>query len=740
MEKINLQSLLKQMSIEEKVGQLVQLPTEFFKAGETTETTGPLEKLGLSKDYNVFNTGSALNVTNAKLIKEIQSNFLANSKHKIPLLFMADIIYGNKTVMPIPLAQSCSFDFEAIKDCASLIAAESYNDGYHVTFSPMLDIVRDPRWGRVMESFGEDVYVGKQFAKAMIQGFQGENSKLSSGHLAACLKHFACYGAPLAGRDYGAVDLSLQQFYEVHLPAYKAALDNGCKMVMTSFNTINGVPATGNKWLNRKVLRKELNFDGVLITDYAAIKELVVHGVVADEYEAAKLAMECGVDIDMKTAVFANNIEKLIANEDLNIDLLDEAVLRVLRLKEELGLFSNPYRGLEKPVSEQSVEDKKETVLNLARKTSVLLKNNGILPLDTKKKIALIGPHAELKGQFGMWAFLGERELSVDLKSALEKYFTADKLSYAEGSNILLDYSNLGFSTNAGDISKLFPVKNQEDLEKEALAVAQNSDIIVLAIGESMMESGEAASKTDLRLSQPQRNLIKKLAKLNKPMVALIYAGRPLLLSDIEEYFAAILYTWFPGTYGNIANAEILVGECNPSGKLSMTFPKNMGQIPIHYATYRSGRPIIADDVAYRFTSRYLDCSNAPLYPFGYGLNYSNFEITNIKSNKYEFTKDSLPIISATITNNSDIEGCEVVQLYIKDDVASISRPISELKATQRVQMAAWQSKTVEFKLEIEDLKFYNNELDYNSEPGTFTVSISNCSNDLENHVIIKLL
>lgn len=736
MSTIDIKEILSQLTLDEKIGQLVQLPGEFFKDDASTTITGPSAKLGLNKSYEVYNTGSILNVVNPVLIKEIQEKYLANSRHKIPLLFMADIIYGYKTILPIPIAQACSFDFEMIKKGAEVIANEAYNDGHHITFSPMLDIVRDLRWGRVMESFGEDVYVGKQYAQAMVEGFQGND--INEGHIAACLKHFAAYGAAVDGRDYGAVDMSLQQFYEVQLPAYKAAIEAKCKLVMTSFNTINGVPATGNKWLNRKVLREELNFNGVLITDYAAIKELVDHGVAEDTYHAAKLALESGVDIDMKTAVYANEIKSLVENKAVDISLVDEAVLRVLELKKELGLFENPYRGLINPVVKFSEDMKKEIALNLSSKTSVLLKNNGILPLKKNQKIALIGPHGKQKGQFGMWAFTGDRELSVDLKTALEEEF--DSVSYAEGSNILLDYSRLGFSANGGNFMDMFPVKNQQELEAEAIDLAKQSDVIVLAVGENMMESGEGASKTNPTLSEPQKQLIYKLKKLNKPIIGVIYAGRPLILSDIESYFDGLLYAWYPGTYGNISNAQILSGKINPSGKLSMTFPKSVGQVPIHYSTYRSGRPILAEDVAYRFTSRYLDETNAPLYPFGFGLSYTTFDIGEIKTTRKEFGSSSLPIVSAVVKNTGTTFGEEVVQLYIKDLVASISRPVIELKATKRIKLQPQEETVVEFQLTQEDLSYHDQLGNLVLESGEFLVSITNVSSNISNHDIIKLV
>lgn len=735
-----LMHILDSLTLDQKIGQLVQLSGEFFKEGTQTTETGPSTKLGL-ENYNIYNTGSAINVTNAQDLRAIQNEYLEKTEHKIPLIFMADIIYGFETIFPIPLAQACTFDFELIQQGAKIVAEEAYYAGQHVTFSPMVDLVRDPRWGRVMESPGEDVYVGTNFARAMVNGFQGKDGKLGPKSLAACVKHFAAYGAPVAGREYGAVDMSEQQLREVYLPSYRAAVDANVKLVMTAFNTLNGIPATGNKWLNRTLLRNEFGFDGVFITDYAAIKELVQHGYAEDDCDAARIAMEAGVDIDMKTSVYSNHLKSLVEAGQLDITLIDEAVLRVLELKNDLGLFENPYRGLDDPNSQIDEGKKIEKGVEFGEKSAVLLKNdNQTLPLSAAAKIAVIGPFAENPAIVGMWAFSADYHRIVTLRKGMEDVFNPENLIFAEGSNIMMDYNRVGFSDNIGNLSALFQVKDQEQLLDDAEAKAKEADIIVLALGESMFESGEGGSKTNIHLASCQVELLKRMKSLGKPVIGVIYTGRPLCLDNIIDDFDALLYAWYPGTYGNSGIANMLAGKANPSGHLAMTFPKNEGQIPIYYNTYRSGRPIRSEDVAYRFTSRYIDQTNQPLFPFGFGLSYSEFRYDNIKTDHSEFKESELITVSIDVTNTGLMDGETVVQCYVHDHIAQISRPVIELKQTKRIFIKAGETKTVSCGLSIDDFKYHNDKGTKVYDKGQFTIYMAQHAEDRANHIEVRLV
>lgn len=725
MEKKELLKLLDSLTISEKIGQLVQLSGEFFDENMDVTETGPSEKIGLEENYNLYNTGSVLNVLQPEKIRELQRNHMEKSRHKIPLMFMSDIIYGFNTIFPIPIAQSCSWDFDTIQQSAGISAEEAYYAGQHVTFSPMVDLVKDPRWGRVMESPGEDPYIGSMFSKSMVEGFQGKQaSKIGPRKLAACVKHYAAYGAAEAGRDYNGVDMSLSKFYNYYLPAYQAAVEAKVKLVMTAFNTLNGIPCTGNKWLNNQVLRKELGFDGVLITDYAAIEELIIHGYASSPEEAARMALDAEVDIDMKTAIYANNLQVLIEENLIDIAQLDQAVLRVLELKNDLGLFENPYRGLDDKTVPVDEEKNREIALDLTEKSLVLLKNDGVLPLKKDKKIAIVGPYGNNANTLGMWAINGDPTKTITLKTGLEKVFSEKYVSFSEGAPLIENIECLGFSSNITAGKVKLPKYNKASLLEDALSIARDAEYIVVAFGEHVLESGEAGSKTDLRISEAQLKLIDKLSELNKPLIGILYSGRPNNITDLIEKFDALIYAWYPGTMGGLAIANILSGRANPSGKLTMSFPRNEGQIPVYYYNYRTGRPIKSEDENYRFTSRYIDNSNSPLFPFGYGLSYSNFSYNTISTSSKEIKKNDILKIKVKVSNESYVQGDEIVQLYIQDKFASISRPLKELKASKRVTIAPKTEEIILFELTLDDFSFYDNNGHLVVEPGEFIVFV----------------
>lgn len=705
-------SLLNQMTLDEKIDQLIQLATFFYKGAiNNGEITGPMEDMGISKE-TIQNSGSILGASGAKQVINIQKEHLNENRLGIPLLIMADIVHGFKTIFPVPLAIGCSWDAVLAEKSAAIAAKEAAVSGVHVTYAPMVDLVRDPRWGRVMESTGEDPYLNSEFAKAFVRGFQGTDLTNDRHRVAACVKHFAAYGAPEGGRDYNTVDMSERELREFYLPAYKAALDEGCEMVMTAFNTVDGIPASGNKKLMRGLLRDEWDFDGVLISDWGALKELIPHGVAADESEVALKAIEAGVDIEMMTATYVKSLKDLVQTGKVNEELIDESVLRILKLKDKLGLFENPYRGANEALEKEVVLSKehREAAYELATKSCVLLKNEDVLPLQTHQKIALIGPFADNGDILGQWSWQGSDEDAVKVYEGIQNKIVSENLFIAQGCDI----------DSATD-----------DQWAEALEAANQADVIVLALGERSEMSGEAGSRANIRLPETQLVLIEKIKQLNKPIVSVLFNGRPLDLHGVYQESDAILEAWFPGTEGGRAIADLLYGDANPSGRLSMSFPFSVGQIPVYYNSYNTGRPKDAPDAQVRYVSQYLDIPNEPLLPFGFGLSYTSFSYTDATISSDQLTVRDTLTVSVGVTNNGEVAGEEVVQLYIRDLVGEVVRPLKELKAYKKITLQPGEKQQVSFTLTEEQLRYHHADLSYTSDTGEFIAYVGSNSKDL---------
>ncbi|KMM36846.1 glycoside hydrolase family 3 N-terminal domain-containing protein [Guptibacillus hwajinpoensis] len=709
MDRSELMNLLNQMTIEEKTAQLMQLATPFYKgAKEAGEITGPLEELDINEDH-VRNSGSVLGASGAENIRNIQKTYLAESRLGIPLLFMSDIVHGYKTIFPVPLAIGCSWDMQLAEESARIAAREAAVSGIHVTFAPMVDLVRDPRWGRVMESSGEDPHLNSEFARAFVKGFQGDDLGSDLERVAACVKHFAAYGAVEAGRDYNYVDLSERELRETYLPAYKAALDEGCEMVMTAFNTVDGIPASGNKRLMKELLRDEWGFNGVVISDWGAIKELIPHGVAEDEREAAYKSIMAGVDIEMMTTTYVHHLSSLVRDGVVSEEIIDEAVLRILELKHKLGLFENPFRGADPTLEKEVVlcENHRLTARKLAQKSSVLLKNENVLPLQKSQRVSLIGPFAESDDLLGPWSWLGSGEDAILLKEGLLSKISPNQLQIAKGCGV-----------ESG---------TKEELAY-AIEAAKNSDVLLLALGERSDMSGEAGCRADIRLPQVQLELIARLKELNKPIVVVLFNGRPLDLHGIIEEADAVLEAWYPGTEGGAAIADLLYGDANPSGRLSMSFPYSVGQVPVYYNHFNTGRPKGAPDAQVRYVSQYLDIPNEPLFPFGYGLSYASFSYHNASLSTTKMTEE----LEVRVTvKNTGVEGEEVVQLYVRDIAGDVVRPMKELKDFKKILLRRGEEKEVSFTLSEEQLRYHHSDLSFESDPGAFVAYVGSNSRDV---------
>ncbi len=733
MKQSELVDLLGRMTLREKIGQLVQLDGGCF--GTDAVAVGPRAKLGVTQE-DVDVCGSVLNVLGAEEVHRIQDAYLERSRLKIPLVFMADVIYGYQTCYPIPLGLGATWDPELIREDYNLIAEEAVADGCMVTFSPPVDVVRDARWGRCLEMPGEDPYLSSRFARAMVEGFKGDGTPQKS--LASCVKHFAGYGAPEAGREYNTVDMSEWRLRNEYLPPYRAAVEAGCDLVMTSFNTIDGIPATANRWLMHDVLRDEWGFDGPIITDYAAIDELRAHGVAANRREAAKLAMNATVDIDMKTPCYAHELEALIETGEVSLEQIDTACMRVLELKNRLGLFEDPYRTCspERRTEVTCTPERLESARKTCDEALVLLKNEGgLLPLTTggnAPRVALIGPYANSRDIIGMWAIHADKTHSVTLAEAFAEVLGDDGFAWAQGCPTLDDYSELGefgkipaFGAPTGEGADL------ETMAAEALELAASSDVVVMALGEHMLQSGEGGARTDITIPAPQKRLLKRVRALGKPVVLVLFNGRPLALTDVIDDCDAIVEAWFPGTAGGRSVADVLFGTVNPSGRLTVSFPHNVGQEPLYYAQFSTGRPAKTSAHSGRFVSRYMDCPNDAMFPFGYGLSYHTARYDNLRLSADELTADGVIEVSIDVTNEGDIAGTEVVQLYIHDKVATRVRPMLELRDFARVELAPRERRTVTFILREEALRFWTPEHGWASEPGAFEVMAGPNSRDL---------
>lgn len=699
-------SILKLMTLDEKIGQTVLFTSDWA-------VTGPTMRSGYLEDVKKGRVGSIFNAYTAEFTRSLQKMALEETRLKIPLLFGYDVIHGFKTIFPIPLGESASWDMAAIESSARVAAEEASAAGLHWTYAPMVDIARDPRWGRVSEGAGEDTWLGKQIGAARVIGFQGKDLSANNTIL-ACVKHYAAYGAAQAGRDYHTVDMSDRVLRETYLPPYKAAIDAGALSVMTSFNELDGVPATGNSYLLTDILRNEWKFNGFVVTDYTSINEMVNHGVVGNEKDAAALAMNAGVDMDMQGAVFLNHLKALIEEGKVSMHQLDRAVRNVLKLKYKLGLFSDPYRYCDAQREKAVIlsEANQQKARDVARKSIVLLKNEGqILPLQKSiKNIALIGPLADNTNDLiGNWSAAGEGKHAVSVLTGLKNKLGASaNISYAKGCEI------------EGNDTKGFAA---------ALALAKKADVILLAIGESAGMSGEAASRSQIGLPGVQQQLADALIATGKPVVVILMNGRPLAISSLAEKATGILETWFLGTQAGNAIADVLMGDYNPSGKLTMTFPRNAGQIPIHYNMKNTGRPMQAEN---KYTSKYLDVSNTPLYPFGYGLSYTQFTYGELQLSAPTMTPRGKITASIEVSNTGNYDGEEVVQLYIRDLVGSVTRPVKELKGFEKIMLKKGEKRTISFTIDNESLSFYRKDMSWGSEAGEFDVFVGTNSQEVK--------
>jgi len=717
--------LIAKMTLEEKLGQL-NLPT----LGDIT--TGKANSSDVAKNIEQGKVGGLFNIKSVQKIKEVQKIAVEKSRLKIPLLFGMDVIHGYETTFPIPLALSCTWDMNLIKRSAQIAAQEASADGINWTFSPMVDISRDPRWGRVSEGSGEDPYLGSQIAKAMVLGYQGDNLSKNNTIL-SCVKHFALYGAPEAGREYNTVDMSKIKMYNDYFPPYKAAVEAGAGSVMASFNEVDGIPASANKWLMTDVLRKQWGFKGFVVTDYTAIMEMEYHGI-GDLQNVSALALSAGIEMDMVSEGFLNTLKKSLNEGKVTIKEIDNAVRLILNAKYDLGLFQDPFKYCDENRAKTEIFTKsnRAEARKIASESIVLLKNkNQLLPLKKSGTIALIGPLADaIENMAGTWSVATKQENSISVLAGLiEAVGTSAKILYAKGSN--LDY-DAALEERATMFGKTLhrDKRTNEELLNEALTIANQSDIIIAALGESAELSGECSSRTNLEIPQAQKDLLQTLLKTGKPVVLVLFNGRPLVLNQENETVPAILDVWFAGSEAGFAIADVLFGNENPSGKLTTTFPRSIGQVPIYYSAKNTGRPIgNKDGIFEKFKSNYIDERNEPLFPFGYGLSYTTFEYSNLKVSATKMSTSETLKVTVDVTNTGNFDGKEVAQLYIRDLVGTVTRPIKELKGFQKIALKKGEKKTATFEISVEDLKFYNSDLEFVAEPGEFEIFIGKDSN-----------
>ena len=709
-----IEKLLSQMTIDEKIGQMCQI--NGF-SGQIPDK--------IKEEIKAGNVGSILNEVDVKTVNEIQKTAVEESRLGIPLLIGRDVVHGFKTIFPIPLGQAATWNPEIVKKGAGIAAQEASLAGVNWTFAPMIDIARDSRWGRIAESFGEDPYLVSKMAVASTEGFQGTNGSLfSNGKIAACAKHFAGYGAAEGGRDYNTTLIPEGELRDVYFKSFKAAKDAGIRTFMTGFNDLNGVPASGNQFLFRKVLREEWQFDGMVVSDWASIHELISHGFSSDEKDAAKKALIAGVDMEMASTCYKNHIKELLDEGLINIDLVDDAVRNILRIKIELGLFEHPYVD-ENGQGEIGEKDIEKAALEAAEQSIVLLKNkNKLLPLSTKiNSVAVIGPMAHEKyEQLGTWSFDADSLLSITPLEGIRNLLGNAKVNFAKGLKYTRDKNSDGF--------------------KQAIKAAKSSDVVVVCVGEEAILSGEAHCRARLDLPGIQKELIQEISETGKPVVLIVMAGRALSIGDVYENADAVLYAWHPGTMGGTALANILFGKVSPSGKLPVTMPKSVGQIPMHYNHKNSGRPVDPNNwpsidkipvKAYQTslgnTSHYMDEGFEPLYPFGFGLSYTDFEYSDLRIETPVIARTEELNVSVLLSNKGERTAEEVVQVYIRDLVGDVTRPVRELKAFDRVKLKAGEAKRVSFTIPASELSFHNQQMTNVVEPGKFMLWIGGNSN-----------
>ena len=718
--------LMKKMTLEEKIGQLnLVTPGSGIPTGAVVSTD-------VEKKIKEGKVGGLFGVIGVDKIRQAQKIAVEQSRLKIPLIFGSDVIHGYKTTVPTPLGLSASWDMKLIEHSAREAAIEATADGLCWTFSPMVDIARDPRWGRIVEGGGEDPYLGSQIAKAMVKGYQGDDLS-KNNTLMACVKHFALYGAAEAGRDYNTTDMSRVRMYNEYLPPYKAAIEAGAGSVMSSFNEIDGVPATGNKWLLTDLLRKQWGFKGFVVSDYTSVNEMTNHGM-GDLQTVSALSLNAGLDMDMVGEGFLTTTKKSLAEKKVTQKQIDDACRRILEAKYKLGLFDDPFRYIDDARMKQEVltAERRKQAREIAAHTFVLLKNNNqALPLKKSGTIGLIGPLANDKSNMlGTWAVSGDPQMSIPVLDGMKSVGgTGVNILYAKGANISDDTlfaKKVNVFGTRIDIDK----RNPAEMLTEALNVANQSDVIVAVVGEASEMSGEAASRTDITIPESQKLLIMALSKTGKPLIVVVMTGRPLALTEEYDFATSMIVTWHAGIEAGNAIADVLFGNYNPSGKLSATFPRNIGQVPIYYNHKNTGRPSAPNSP--KFQSNYLDVPNTPLFPFGYGLSYTTFSYGDISISKTNAKGNEKLTASITVTNNGKFDGEEVVQLYIRDVVGSVTRPLKELKGFQKISLKAGESKTVSFSISPENLKFYNYNLKYDWEPGEFHIMIGGNSNDVK--------
>ena len=718
-------NLMSKMTLDEKIGQL-----NLVTPGGAV--TGAVVSKGVDENIRKGLVGGLFGIWGPEKVRQAQKIAVENSRLHIPLIFGLDVIHGHKTIFPIPLGMAATWDTMLVEKSARIAATEATADGLKWAFSPMVDIARDPRWGRISEGNGEDPYLGSKIAQAMVRGYQnGDVSKENS--VMACVKHFALYGAAEAGREYNTVDMSRMQMYQYYLPPYKAAVDAGVGSVMSSFNVVDGIPATGNKWLLTDLLRKQWGFRGMVVSDYTSVSEMTAHGM-GDLQAVSALALKAGLDMDMVAEGFLNTLKKSLSEGKITQQDIDIACKRILEAKYKMGLFEDPYRGIneDRPAKEILTDDNRKTAREIATHSFVLLKNDAqTLPLKKSGTIALVGPLADnQRNMLGTWVVAGDWQKSVSVMQGIKNVAgNSVNVIYAKGANIT-DDSLLKARTNALGVEVETDTRSLQDMINEAVDAANKSDVVVAVVGEAADMTGESSSRSDINIPESQQNLLKALVQTGKPVVIVLFNGRPLTLTWENDHAKAILDTWFGGTEAGNAIADVLFGNYNPSGKITATFPRSVGQIPIYYNHKNTGRPFNNDGA--KFKSSYLDISNDPLYPFGYGLSYTTFSYSDVKLSKTNLKGNETLTATVTVSNTGKFAGEETVQLYISDPVASVSRSVKDLKGFQKVMLQPGENKEVTFKITPEQLKFFNSDLKYDWESGDFVVHIGTNSSSVK--------